>query len=151
MSSRSLSSFFAACDDFRQSFGRGQELAEKRIIKLQTELSELEKAMWKESCIKLTRGPKKKHIEPYQTEWSCYKLFAYMFDIVWLCLQVANRNRWAFFHAFNFRERRVLTATDAKGKFALTNLLIYANYHKSGRTNARKLPFFFASFLRRMS
>lgn len=97
------------------------------------------------------KGAKKKHIEPYQTEWSCYKLFAYMFDIVWLCLQVANRNRWAFFHAFNFRERRVLTATDAKGKFALTNLLIYANYHKSGRTNARKLPFFFASFLRRMS
>ena len=45
-------SFFAAYDDFRQSFGRGQEMAEKRIIKLQSELSELEKAMWKESCIK---------------------------------------------------------------------------------------------------
>ena len=65
MSSRS---FIAACDDFWQSFGRGQEMAEKRIIKLQSELSELEKAMWKESCIKLRRGPPKKQIEPYQTE-----------------------------------------------------------------------------------
>ena len=42
-------------------------MAEKRIIKLQSELSELEKAMWKESCIKLRKGAQKQ-IEPYQTE-----------------------------------------------------------------------------------
>lgn len=85
MSSRSLSSFFAACDDFRQSFGRGQELAEKRIIKLQTELSELEKAMWKESCIKLTRGPKKNilnHIKPNEVVISCLHICLILFDYV---------------------------------------------------------------------
>lgn len=85
------------------------------------------------------RGPKKTYwtwlndIKPNET-WSCYKLFAYMFDYV--CRLLIAIGGLSFMLSISGKDM-FLTATDSKGKFVLTNLLFYANYHKSGRTNAR--------------